>query len=192
MKILLSFLSLLFFYGLISAQQDQSIDWKYEIDLLGRELAQKHKNLFFQTDSVEFFNAMDHIADQASGKSLFHVSVQLQKVLATMGDPHTRINYHFNVDGDAILPLECYWFEEGIYILRTRREHQEILGKKLTAINGHPMDQVIDSLSTLVVNGNPFLVKAELPKMIPWIQLLEQGGRRGIWIGCQCPLYAIF
>lgn len=125
MKILLSFLSLLFFYGLISAQQDQSIDWKHEIDLLGRELSRKHKNLFFQTDSVAFFHALDRIADQANGKSLFHVSVQLQQVLAAMGDAHTRINYHFNVDGNAILPLECYWFYEGIYILKTRREHQE-------------------------------------------------------------------
>lgn len=179
MKILLSLLLLLlllFFRGLISAQQDQSIDWKYEIDLLGKELAQKHINLFFQTDSVEFFNALDRIAEQARGKSIFHVSVQLQQVLATMGDAHTRMNYHFNVDGDAILPLECYWFEEGIYILKTRREYQDILGKKLTAINGYPMDRVIDSLSTLIVNENPFLIKAELPKMIPWIQLLEHFG----------------
>ncbi len=58
-------LLLLFFRGLISAQQDQSIDWNYEIDLLGRELPRKHKNLFFQSDSVEFFNALDHIADRA-------------------------------------------------------------------------------------------------------------------------------
>ena len=38
----------------LQAQQDQEIDWEYEIDLLGSELAQKHKNLFFKTDSNVF------------------------------------------------------------------------------------------------------------------------------------------
>ncbi len=172
-------LFLLFFllsHGPLCAQQDQNIDWKYEIDLLGKELAQKHKNLFFQTDSIEFFDALDHIAAQASGNSLFHVSVQLQQVLAAMGDAHTRINYHFNIDRASILPLECYWFEEGIYILKTKREHQDVLGKRLTAINGYPLARVIDSLATLIVDDNPFLLKAELPSMIPWIQLLEHFG----------------
>ena len=36
----------------INAQDDEHIDWDYEIDLLGRELAEKHPDLFFQTDST--------------------------------------------------------------------------------------------------------------------------------------------
>ncbi|MEN8229171.1 MAG: hypothetical protein ABFS38_13515 [Bacteroidota bacterium] len=172
----LLFLFLFLLPVLLLAQQDEEIDWQYEIDLLGRELARKHCNLFYQTDSTTYFNALDHIADKASEQSLFDISVQLQQVIASMGDANTRINYHFNIDADAILPLSCYWFEDGVYILRTKIEHQEILGKKLTAINGFPLERIIDSLATLIVNENPYLLKSQFPRMITWTQLLDYFG----------------
>ena len=114
---------------MLSAQQDQEIDWIYEIDLLGKELAQKHCNLFFQSDSTTFFRELDQIAEIASEHSLFDNSVQLQQAITHLGDAQTRINYHFNIDGATILPLDFYWFEDGIYVMKGRKEHQEIVGK---------------------------------------------------------------
>lgn len=167
---------------LLLAQPAEEIDWHYEIDLLGRELAQKHCNLFYQTDPTIFFSALDHVADRTSEQSLFDISVQLQQLIASMGDAHTRINYHFNIDAGTILPLDCYWFEDGIYILRVRIEYQEILGKKLTGINGFPLERIIDSLATLIVNDNPYLFKSQFPRMITWTPLLDHfrfGGQNG-------------
>lgn len=161
---------------LLPAQQVEKIDWIYEINLLGKELSQKHKDLYFKTDSVTFHTALDQIAKEAEGKSLFRVSIQLQQALARMVDAQTRINYHFNINADAILPVELYWFEEGIYVLKTRMDFKEILGKKLTSINGFPVSHIIDSLATLIVNNNDALLRAEIPKMIVWTQVLENFG----------------
>ena len=174
------FILLLVFLGLSSspvlAQTEEEIDWQYEIDLLGKELAQRHSNLFFHSDSSYFYNALDRIAAQAPEQSTFDISVRLQQVIASMGDAHTRINYHFNIHSNSILPLEFYWFEEGIYVLKSRIEYQEILGKKLTAINGFSIERIIDSLSTLIVNENPYLLKSQLPRMLCWTPLLVHFG----------------
>ncbi len=50
LKLPLTLFLLMLFIG-ISAQTGEAIDWDYEIDLLARELAKKHPDLFFRTDS---------------------------------------------------------------------------------------------------------------------------------------------
>ncbi len=166
---------LFLFPALLSAQQED-IDWIYEIDLLGRELAQKHCNLFFQSDSSSFFRAFDQIAEMASEHTLFDNSVQLQQALAKMGDAKTRINFHFNIEGTTILPLDFYWFEDGIYVMKGRIEHQEIVGKRLTGINGFPLELIIDSLATLLVKENDYFLKSQIPRMLTWTPLLNHFG----------------
>ncbi len=176
----ISLLFVLFlFTSLLPGQQEERVDWQYEIDLLGRELASRHKELFFHTDSAAFFRSLDRVADQAGDKSVFHVSVELQQVMAGLGDAHTQVNYHYFIDKQSILPLECYWFKDGLHILRAREDYQEMLGKKIRAINRYPIEQVIDSMSTLITSHNPSLVKNAIPRMITWAQLLDHFGFGG-------------
>jgi hypothetical protein len=158
---------------MLGAQSEPEIDWDYEIDLLGRELAEKHPNLFFRRDSAFFFHEMQKVAAEAPGKSHFHIAVKLQQILAKMGDAHTLVNYHFHVDKSLILPIESYWFKDGIYITQTDREYEVLLGKKLSAINGIPLHVIIDSLSTLLVHDSPSQIKYHVPRMLTWSQLLS-------------------
>ena len=162
--------------GLLYAQTNGEIDWDYEIDLLGRELAEKHPDLFFKTDSAFFFREMRKVAIEAPGKSHFYIAVKLQQVLAKMGDAQTLVNYHFHVDKSLILPIESYWFEEGIYITQTERKYEALLGKRLSAINGTPIEVIIDSLATLLVHDNQSLIKYHIPRMLTWTQLLSHFG----------------
>lgn len=164
---------------LLQAQPGESIDWDYEIDLLARELAGLHPDLFFERDSLWYYDAMKEVASDTPGKSLFQVAVRLQQVLASMGDPQTLINYHFLVEKSRILPLECYWFEDGIYFLESEKAYEALLGKRLVAINQVPIDVVVDSLSTLLVAENQMVLKNQLPRMITWFQLLEYFGFAG-------------
>jgi len=176
LRSLLLLLFLIFPFEWMLAQQEAEIDWVYEIELLGAELAEKHPDLFFKVDSSTFFGDLNQIARSTKGQSTFAISVRLQQVIARMGDAHTLLNYHFNVDPDYILPINFYWYQEGIYILKAPHEYEQILGKRVVAINESPLDEVIDSLVTLIVDDNPSLVKNQVPRMIAWTQLLEYFG----------------
>jgi hypothetical protein len=166
----------LLFSSILSAQPAEEIDWRYEIDLLGKELVRRHSDLFFQADSAAFFRELDRIATEAHGQSVFRVAVRLQQALAGLGDPQTRINYHFLIEDQYILPIECYWFDDGLYILKCPADHRELAGKRIISLNGFPLGQVIDSLSTLLAYGNPSLLKGPVPRMITWTQLLDYFG----------------
>ncbi|MFH0758373.1 MAG: hypothetical protein V2B15_13880 [Bacteroidota bacterium] len=153
-------------------QSENEIDWYEEIDLVETELVKRHPDLFFNTDSASFYRAMDRVVDGSKGKSLFEVSVMLQQVVAGLGDAQTLVNYHYLIDNQEILPLECYWFEDGLYIIRAREEYGALLGKRIAGINQYPLAQVVDSLTTLISGHTPSMVKNAIPRMITWTQLL--------------------
>jgi hypothetical protein len=136
----------------------------------------RHPDLFFNTDSASFYRAMDRVVDRSQGKSLFEVSVMLQQVVAGLGDAHTLVNYHYLIDNQEILPLECYWFEDGLYIIRAREAYGALLGKRITGVNQFPLAQVVDSLTTLISGQTPSMVKNQIPRMITWTQLLTYFG----------------
>lgn len=165
--------------SLLRGQEPEEIDWTYEIDLLGEELVRKHPDPFFRADSAMFFHALDRVAEKAGDQSLFEVSLQLQQVIAMLGDAHTGIHYHFLIQREEILPLECYWFEEGIFVLETTEAYSGILGKRVVSVNDAPIGQVIDSLSTLLAGQHPSHIRARTVRMIPWINLLQHFGFAG-------------
>jgi len=100
-------------------------------------------------------------------------------VVAAMGDAETQINYHYLVDKSLILPIDCYWFEDGIHVMETDREYGGLLGKRLVAVGDVPIQVVIDSLSTLLVRDNDSVLKYNIPRMLAWYQLLEYFGFAG-------------
>jgi len=158
------------------AQTRESIDWDYEIRLLEKDLVKKHPNAYFYFDSLSFHRKMVEIIPKAYTQSIFSTAVMLQQAVALLGDAHTMVNYHYLVEKQLMIPMTSYWFEEGLYILETEERYQELLGKKLHAINQHPIQEVIDSMATLMVNENPSLLKNRLPDMLNWVQLLQHFG----------------
>ncbi len=170
----------------LAAQEKATDGWIEDIDLLGRALEEKHPDLYHRMDQSSFRRELAAVAAHAGEQSLFNLAVRLQQAVAGLGDAHTAVNYHFLIDKENILPLECFWFEEGITVMETSRACSRILGKKLVTVNGFPVEQVIDSLSTLLVSRNPSLIKAETVRMLPWAQLLQHfgfAGEEGVTIG---------
>lgn len=153
--------------------ENKDINWKEEIDGLKRELTGRHVDLFFYSDSVSFNKGLENVALKAPGKSVLEVAVMLQQVVAKLGDINTRVNFNYLIDKNLILPFQCYWFQEGIYATSYWKDYESLDGKRIVGINGHPIQQVIDSLSTLISGVNPSLVRYHIPRMLVWAQVLD-------------------
>lgn len=169
----ISFLLILLLATPLSAKE---INWHEEIGGLKRELLARHVDLFLFGDSAKFCRELEQIADLSSGKSILEMGIRLQQAVATLGDPFTVVNYHFHIDTRLILPFDCYWFEEGIYVMKCWKDFEELGGKRLVSINNFPVQQVIDSLSTLISGATPARVKYAVPRMISWSQVLTYFG----------------
>ncbi len=158
------------------ADENKDINWKEEIDGLKRELTERHVNLFFYADSISFYKGLEGVVERAPGKSVLEVAVMLQQVVAKLGDAHTQVNFNYLIDSNLILPFQCYWFREGLYVTAYWKDYENLEGKRIVAINSFPIQQVIDSLSTLISDPSPARVKYDVPSMIIWVQVLEYFG----------------
>lgn len=171
--------SLVFIYiGIIwcvsfNAQTDKRVNWEDDIDFLASELPKRHCDFFTVKDKSFFLSELEKIKQNSTDLSDFEVAVKLQQLVASFGDSHTSLNVWQFVEKDKVLPLHLYWFSDGLYVLHTTPENVEILGHQLLFVNGISLKTITDSLSTLITNDNPSIGKKSLPKIIPFVQVLE-------------------
>lgn len=104
------------------------------------------------------------------------VALKIQQIIAKQGDSHTSISWGNLIEKSENLPFQVYWFNEGIYVTATTKNNAMLLGAKLLTINGFPINQVIDSLSTLITVDNEVIVKYTCSEMIRLTQVLNYFG----------------
>lgn len=146
----------------------RSLGWLEDITYLSLELPKKHKNLFFQKKKEDFFKEIDILKTNISFLSDFEIKLEIAKIVASIGDAHTSVPLQINL----LLPFELYWFSDGIYIITAPLEYKEILFCKIIKVNGIPIEEVINVLSSIISYENETYLKSQLPKYFPAIELM--------------------
>ncbi len=100
---------------------------------------------------------MDRIKNQCDTLSDFEIVVKLQQLIAKLGDSHTRIDLFKFINLELQLPISMYQFTDGVYILSASEDNANLIGKKIVAINGYRIEQVIDSMNSLITCENEAL-----------------------------------
>lgn len=84
------------------------------------------------------------------------------QVNAMIQDEHTMIHY---ITPDQF-PFDFYWFEEGLYVIRTSEDNKGFLWSKLVAVNNIPVSYVVDKIVTLMPDKNPQNIKKEVGRYL--------------------------
>ena len=153
--------------------QQRDIDWSADLDYIKVELPKNHVNLYSQKGADFFLKGIEQISLENEQLTDLAVAIKLQQLISSLGDSHTMIGWKKFLDANKILPLNLMWFSDGIYILHTTKENESILGHKIIKINEIPIQTIIDSLSTILVVDNNAVIKKEIPRLMPMVQLYE-------------------
>ncbi|MBZ9687827.1 S41 family peptidase [Clostridium estertheticum] len=146
--------------------------WLEDINFLSSELPLKHKNLFFQKSKEDFFNEIASLKMNIDCFNDYEIKLQIAKIVASIKDAHTSVPLKVNL----LLPLELYWFSDGIYVIVAHKQYKEILYCKITKLNKIDIEEVINSLSFIISYENETYLKSQLPKYLPAIELLYDLG----------------
>ncbi len=114
------------------------------------EFPKKHKNPFGILSREEFEARMNDLIARVDTLDNVHVFIELQKIVAAVGDAHTGLNFY---DGFHY-PLEFYLFQGGVYIVNADKSLESLLYARVTAIDGTPVDEVLKRLSALAPHEN--------------------------------------
>ena len=74
--------------------------------------------------------------------------VALLKVVALADNGHTSL-YSKKPVRAVILPIRFAPFSDGLYVMRARSENADLLGAKIVAIDGHPVEDVLSAMAQL-------------------------------------------
>ncbi|MGH4125168.1 MAG: S41 family peptidase [Clostridium sp.] len=146
--------------------------WLEDINFFSCELPLKHKNLFFQKSKADFFKEIDSLKRDIESLSDYEIKLQIAKIVASIGDAHTYVPLNINL----LLPLELYWFADGIYVIVAPQQYKEILYCKIIKVNNIDIEEVIYILSSIISYENETYFKSQLPKYFPAIELLYDLG----------------
>lgn len=176
MKKTISVLILFIIIQTAYSQNERSTDWDADLDYLGKELSEKHYNFFTVKSEDYLLSELDAIKKESTNLDAFQVGLKTQQLIAQFGDSHTKLSFEQFIDRNRLLPLQLFWFGDGLYVIRTTQENKEILGGKIELINNVPISTVIDSVSTLFAIDNLATVKSQVIQYIPSLQILEYFG----------------
>lgn len=133
-----------------------------DIRFFKQELPKVHKNMFSKISKDEFNQLTDQLigkVDQLNNKQVF---VELNKIIASVGDAHTSINYW---DGYSY-PLRFWIFDGNVYIINADKGLEEMMYSQVLGINGVAIDSVIEQLTSLISHENESWVMTMLPQYL--------------------------
>lgn len=175
MKKILGLFLILFCSQILIAQND-SIDWVADLRYIKDELPKKHYDLFFKLSESEFNYQIEKLISIVPELSTYEVLDNLNQIIARIGDSHTCIDYGYLNKAELFLPFRLYSFSDGLFITHSGISSQALLGHELISINGYPIQQIVDSLSTLIAIDNESTVRNTIPRMIGFVPHLEYFG----------------
>jgi len=168
--------SFLFLSIVAYSQENKPIDWSADLEYLKVELPKNHYKLYHLKDENYFIRGIDNINVGKENATDLDIAIRLQKLIASMGDSHTKTGWEKFMDKGSTLPLQLMWFSDGVFVQGTNMENQSLLGNKIVTINRTPLSTIADSIGTLFTLDNAAVIKNQFPKYLPIIQLLKHFG----------------
>lgn len=85
------------------------------------------------------------------------IIVALSRAVALSGNAHTRLYLLRNRTELRRLPIRVYWFAEGLYVVKARRDFADTLGARVVAIGGHDPHIVRDRTAALFAGNESWV-----------------------------------
>ncbi len=141
---------------------DRTAAWRDDLRTLATEIPAHHKNAFFHVGEADWRRAVAELDAKIPQLDDAHVIVGLERLVAMIGDSHTRLY----VPRGRRYPVHVLWFDDGFFIGGAGAADAWAVGHKLIAIDGHPIDDVVARVTPIVPYENDAGLREELPSLL--------------------------
>lgn len=151
------------------------LDASSDIRNLVVELEQRHPNPYHSVSREEFRRAAEGLAARAPSLTRGQQIVGVMRLLATLGDRdgHSGVYPLSPIAGQTFraYPLRLYRFPEGMYVVRA--EDASLVGARVTAVGGVPIDEVEARVRPLINRDNQWTILDRLPYFLVVAEVLD-------------------
>ena len=137
------------------APAEQKLDltpqqWREDLDQAVEILTTQHGSPFHRVSRSAFEAEAARIRAALPTMDGLQTAAALRRLGSMIGDGHTSIGLP---RGQPRLPFEAFWFEDGLRIVRAPALHRDLLGGRITAVDGVPIGEVTDRLRAFLGQG---------------------------------------
>ncbi|MBL8210943.1 MAG: hypothetical protein JNK87_09540 [Bryobacterales bacterium] len=143
-----AFLRLWVLVSLLPAQQTPQPTrtdlWKQDLTLLIQAIRQNHPAPTANLSSAELDEEVAALGEKIAQLPDYGIVMEMARITARIGDSNTILTPFQSVVGMRAFPLRVRRFGSDWYVTDAVARHIPLLGRRLTAIQGLPVDAVLD------------------------------------------------
>jgi hypothetical protein len=165
---------------LVAAARGQvtAAQWKSDLDVLAKELPERHKNAFAVLPKAEFSRRVSALSKKLGLLDELHSEGELVSLVAALGDSHSAVQMRALTAGPR-LPLGLYWFADGVRLVAVPKAHEQVSGARLDAIGECDVAEVAKRLARVQAFDNEAATWNGIPNLVTLPNLLRYLGITG-------------
>lgn len=166
-----------------------AVQWQQDLQVLADEIRKRHQNPFHTVDASTFNNAVAQLDAAIPSMQRHEILAGFMRIAAMVGDGHTRVEPRkdraFQLPS---LPLKLYLFDDGLYVRAAAPQYAGLVGGKVEAIGGVPVDEAIRRAGELASRDNAMGVRLmvpiylNMPHLLHALKLSQEPTRAGLTI----------
>jgi hypothetical protein len=133
----------------------RTIGWRADLQALAAEVTRAYPGpgkdavvAHFRSDVAALDGAVPRLTDE-------DLVIGIQRALAAVGNGHTSIiPIPTPTVAFAALPVDFYWFDDGVYIVGGAAESRGLVGARVTEVGGVPVDTIVARIGAFVSSDN--------------------------------------
>ncbi|HEX3721575.1 MAG TPA: hypothetical protein VHV31_02225 [Nitrolancea sp.] len=151
--------------------------WRADLDLLARQVKRKGYAPFRFVTEAEFDAAISTLQEAIPTFDDVRIFVEFQKLLRLLGDGHSNVSPpDETVELNYTLPLQLYWFEEGLFIIAAAPQYAELVGAEVCKFDGRSISALVEGLEPTISRDNDQWLKQMVPYRLRQLPILHALG----------------
>lgn len=127
--------------------------WEQDLETLSTRFIRADRS-FTPAERAMFMEALETIGRDLPRLSDAQITARMAAAIALADNAHTRLYLLRNRQELRRLPVRLWWFNDGLYVIRSTAQHKRLLGCRVDNIGGRDARQVRDLAAELFA-GNP-------------------------------------
>ena len=149
-----------------SRDSERDARWRQDLDVLERELVERHPDAFFAGTRADFDRKVAQLRHSIPAMTDDEVVVALWGVAASLRDGHTGVTWPEGDRAFRRLPIECKGFSDGVYVVAARPEDAALIGGRVLKVGTMTTDQALLRLEGVRACENPAARQDTLPQLL--------------------------
>lgn len=138
-----------------AGEADRAARWRHDLDFLLGEARRLHASPERIAWSEAWTRRVEELKTRVDARTDEEIALEIQRLLVALGDGHTVL---YPVSTGTVrfasIPVILYLFSDGWYVVDTPDERAGLVGGRVVAIGGKPVDGILDDLRPWVSHDN--------------------------------------